>query len=400
MVLWKKESRSANACYIDLLPWNQSHSLKFELIKLMYGSIEKNENDANEHRKRGNESFNEKNWYDAIEHYNKSIRFAPIGSECLGYGYANRSACFLHLKMYDKCLADIELATSANYPQHLMAKLNERRATCLKAMKESVAMDGKVTQPQLSYTPNKAFPGLADILEVRKNGEYGRHVVATRDVEVGKIVLMEDVFAIQVDYSCQTVCKTCAKHMVNLIPCPNCTSVMFCRTECMEVNDLHKKFCGALYHHLTRDILIVETILTAVLAFPDADSLMKFVECALQSRDLDAPECESNAQIKYRLFLKLFALPKDISEVGQEIVDMYMSLLEIPAIVQFFRSVNERRFLMHLIWQHYCISEANTFGIPDLLSMGTEYLSMIGLYSSLFSRKQNDWIRTTAGKKR
>lgn len=204
-------------------------------------------------------------------------------------------------------------------------------------------------------------------------------MVATRNIDVGKIVLVEDVFAIGIDYNYESACKTCAKYATNFIPCPNCTAVMFCNTECMESNDLHKRFCGALYAHWPNNILVVETVLLAAYAFANADSLMQFVECGLETRDLDAPECESDAQIKYRLFLKLFVQSKD---VRQDMFIIYKSLLEIPFIGEFFHSDKERRFLMHLIGQHHCILDTNRYGVSDGSS---DYMSVIGICSSLFN---------------
>lgn len=86
-------------------------------------------------------------------------------------------------------------------------------------------------------------------------------------------------------------------------------------------------------------MLTVESILLAVTAFPNVESLMRFTECALATRDLDAPECESKEQTKYRLFLKLYALPIDINAAGGRILVTYKLLLEIPSIKQFFQSI-------------------------------------------------------------
>lgn len=78
---------------------------------------------------------------------------------------------------------------------------------------------------------------------------------------------------------------------------------------------------------------------------------MEFVENALASRDLDEPKCDTEAQAKYRMFLKLFALPKELDEVSkQKITFAYEKLLEITEIERSFQSIQTQRFLMHLIW--------------------------------------------------
>lgn len=348
MELWKKESAGNDACYVDLMPPDQvdwQGIVLFEYHKSTFGNVQKSDMVSAELRKEGNELSEAENWAEAIEKYNKCICFAINGSENLGFGYANRSACFLHLKMYDKCLADIELARKANYPENKMHKLDKRKADCLKAMKESIEIgETKRVTPKLDFTPHSEFPGLANILDVYSNAEFGKHIVAKCDIDVGKIVMLEDVYAFGADFKCQTVCKTCIKPATNFIPCPNCADVMFCSTQCMESNSMHKKVCGALYNRWFRDVIIVETILLAVSAFANSESLIEFVESALASRDLDSAHCESDDQIKYRLFLKLFALPRGMISVRVQIIYTYKLLLEIPFIEQFFFKTSDAIF--------------------------------------------------------
>lgn len=380
MVLWKKESSSDDALYIDLFPSNQAASIAFNLLKLN-GNIDKDEMESIAHRIKGNELFKGENWTEAMKHYNDSISCAISESEHLGFGYANRASCFLHLKMYDKCLADIELAKNANYPPNSMPKLDKRKEDCLKAMNESTEVDEKVTL-EMSFSPNTKFPGLANVLDVRSNSEFGKHVVAKRDIDVSKIVMLEDafVFGTYADKTI-TICKTCAKKNMNFIPCPNCTDVMFCDAKCMESNDLHKKVCGSLYNQ-SEQAQVVESILIAVFNFSNVEFLMKFVEDAVATRDLDSPACESDSQVKYRLFLKLFSLPQKINSV-HDIYDTYKLLMDIPLIENFFHSEDAKRFLKHLIWQHLCILKTNRFGIST--GYGPEYMVTIGICSSLFN---------------
>lgn len=69
---------------------------------------------------------------DAIELYNRAICAAKnSSSELAGLAYGNRPACFFKLKMYEKCLVDINLAKEANFPHRLMSKLDKRHDDCL-----------------------------------------------------------------------------------------------------------------------------------------------------------------------------------------------------------------------------------------------------------------------------
>lgn len=148
----------------------------------------------------------------------------------------------------------------------------------------------------------------------------------------------------------------------NFIACQSCTDCMFCDDKCIKTNTVHKLLCGiSLNQNNVMVSLTAESILLATIAFPNADRLMKFVESALATRDLDTPECDTDAQAKYRMFLKLFALPKEFNQVSQwRITLVYRMVMEIPQIQQLFQSTQTKRFLMHLILQHFCIIQTNT----------------------------------------
>lgn len=134
MVLWKKESASESVYYVDLLPECEQNDFQHEFEKLLRGSGNKNADISTQLRMRGNQQFKAKDWDEAMNLYNKSLRHAPNDSENISLAYANRSVCFFQMKKYEQCLADIELAKKANYPKRLAHKLVEREAACLKLM--------------------------------------------------------------------------------------------------------------------------------------------------------------------------------------------------------------------------------------------------------------------------
>ena len=117
MVLWKKQSSSSgDACYIDLLSETEQENARDELAKSMCEGTNKDDDISIDLRMEGNQRFKQQKWTEAMELYNRSLRYAPDGSENISLSYANRSSCFFHMEKYDQCLADIELARKANYP--------------------------------------------------------------------------------------------------------------------------------------------------------------------------------------------------------------------------------------------------------------------------------------------
>src|ERR1700753_3100604 len=110
--LWKKESNAADAIYIDLF---SSFGLRGQTTAETKFLPRKCNDISTKLRNEGNILFERKLWSAAMEKYNESLCFAEIGTENVSLIFANRSTCFLRLKMYEKCLNDIELAKKANY---------------------------------------------------------------------------------------------------------------------------------------------------------------------------------------------------------------------------------------------------------------------------------------------
>lgn len=151
---------------------------------------------ASELREKGNIFFAapENLLIKALELYDQSICFALPGSEHLAFGYANRSAIYLRFKLYDLCLANIELARdTGGYPDRLIGKLKNRELQCKQLMMTESKNKGPL-KPKLSHPANKTVPFIVDCLELQQNKRYGRHIIANRNLEVGEIIAIEDPF--------------------------------------------------------------------------------------------------------------------------------------------------------------------------------------------------------------
>lgn len=135
---WKKESQqNHDAFYVDLLAEGTGHwTLRVQLEENHPLRSGKSYEIALQQRNEGNTAFRASKWLDAIELYGNSLRFARPTSEHISLAYANHASCFLKLKMYGKCLKDIELAKEAGYPERLMPKLDQRKANCLQQMQD------------------------------------------------------------------------------------------------------------------------------------------------------------------------------------------------------------------------------------------------------------------------
>lgn len=194
----------------------------------------KSEESSDKFRTEGNEFYSQRKFFDALLKYNESLCFAPEENECCGLAYANKSAVYLEMKLYENCIRNIELAKENNYPEKSFELLNKRQQKCEEMMKMSKE---KASDPwsvfKLSYPPNKNFPYIADCLEVESNEKYGRYVIANRQLKVGDIIAIEQPFCSvliekstfhqQPESNIYQRCTHCLKeNALDLIPCKNC----------------------------------------------------------------------------------------------------------------------------------------------------------------------------------
>lgn len=296
-----------------------------------------------------------------MEMYNESLCFAEEGSVniSLAYAYANRAFTFLKLEMYDECFADIELAKNAGYPE--MSKLDQRKAICLKSMKESTDSPNARFEPKLSYDSNEKFPCLANILNIEGSGSDEITIVAKEDIAVGQIIAIEESFTDHLHHRFGWKCCICLKQSVNLVPCAKCTVAMFCSDKCHE-SFLHKYECGKIMKR-GEQMEQMRGILVAINIFSNADELMDFVEQTVASDCNDVPDNLIDVRSKYRIFLKL-PINSKISKSeffgAQHVYPIYKFILDIPRVGEFFKSLKHHRFLMHLIAHHVQIGHNNT----------------------------------------
>lgn len=372
-MLWKKESNKSSALYIDFIRnasdadfnFDQNAHPDFSQLPFPFNQMvyqppsTKSDPVSVQNRMYGNKSFGTGNWITAIEWYNESLCLAPKASKNIALAYANRASCFLKLKMYDACLADIELAKQAGYPTEIMLKLNQRKANCLKEM-ESCQNESKPRADRLSYEPNENFPSMANVLRPQK-GNAGKYaVIATQDIDVGQTVLVENVL-----FGCQfpkyaVKCSLCLKSNTNLIACTNCTKAMFCSTECQS-SRVHALECGiqfSLNMFGTQIMAMVRSVLVAISLFPSADALMHFVEETRKSNVPSLPTTMTDDKSRYHAYIKqkLCADDFDRDEMAASIAPIYKKLMSVPAIKQMFRAKKHERFLQHLIGNHSLIA--------------------------------------------
>lgn len=358
--MWQKVTNDEHAHYKDFCNPRKTHDRPEKIYRKIRSQgllVPKNKNDLQSTvaRNIGNESFMNGKFLSAMNSYNRSLCAAEI-PELMSLAYGNRSAVFFELKQYDKCLRDIELAKKLNFPEHLMPKLVKRQEACL----AQTGSNGREFQPKLSFEPSKNFPEMANVLEIKYEKQYGRHIVANCDIDVGETIVMEKAFQTAHRYEKFRRCDSCMKKDLNFIPCPNCSETMFCSNECStsvyhqvecNMNTIPDEFCN------DNQLNIIRSILQAIYTFTTVDELQSFVEDAISSDQSEIPESILDEKSRYRAFLKLWYEPKayERDTFAQQVYFVYQTFLENEIIGPKFNSARKKRFLMHLVAQHYCI---------------------------------------------
>lgn len=251
----------------------------------------KNNEKSTEFRNEGNKYYKKSTVKDillALRLYNKSICFAKENSEELSMAYSNRSAAFFSIEEYEICLENIEMSRrNGIFSQNLTEKLMKRETRCQeKLISKNQSVSKYPIEPKLSYPCHSTIPFIAECLELRNNGQYGRHIITNRDLKVGDIVAIEEPFCTIVPNSKRYErCEHCfAENSMNLVPCKGCTLTMFCNEKCyQQAYELYHKFECNVIDYIDKklsdrlDFIPMRMTLCAIAMFPTVSDLISFL---------------------------------------------------------------------------------------------------------------------------
>lgn len=383
--LWKKESDE----YIDFFEnerrkssnWKKTEKILKKFVPIEKVVLSKSTASSKRLHDFGTKFLDDRNLTDAMDYYNKSLCYAKPNSIAASLAYCYRAVCFYRLGMYFKCLKDIELARldSCNVlPDHQMSLLRKYQQHCLKELGKRDRINE--IDEKLSFDSHTKYPGMADVLEIKTNEQFGRHVVAKCDIGIGETVLMEKHF-VKTMPSSKSSCETCSKSNMNFIACDSCTRAMFCDEQCKSANRFHRFDCNTPFekwnelwgvNYVTRLKHLIHSIILAVNLFPNENRMIKFVEDALIDRKA-VPSSLIDSKSKYRAFLSLH--PSHVGVRMTAVYSVYKQLCSIGSVTDRFGT---RPFLMHLIATHLLILHGNAF-------TGDEEGASVGIVASFFN---------------
>lgn len=198
--------------------------------------------------------------YEAIIQFNKSLCNAEPNSKTVGLIYANRAEAYFELKLFPQCLNNIQLAREECSPAGKIEFLIELEEKCLSHLEYAkIEAENPWDFFKLSYPANKKLPYIVDCLEVKCDKKYGRHIISKQDLKVGDVIAIEKPFfkILKVDAEDEEYpetnffqyCANClSDNLMDLVPCPNCLTTMFCSSECLQLanKSFHQYECNIL----------------------------------------------------------------------------------------------------------------------------------------------------------
>ncbi|KAF6201331.1 hypothetical protein GE061_005779 [Apolygus lucorum] len=294
----KSNSDRIKLCYDD--PFVREHLKSWVQEIVERKRFCKNKDISNQYRTKGNKAYAGANPGSALDLYTKALFYAHKDSEDVYLSYGNRSAVLLFLGKHKECIEDANkalewsvkdlarqcrlyirkaksfqaLGNHGEAQQSLRAarslfpvnidKLDPKQSKLLNEVEEmlksvpppaddddsnEIASSEVVFQHlKNSFSPNSKLVGASDSVELRKSAKKGRHVIATRDIELGEIVFFEEPFTfVCLPDPSHLHCQFCCRRTYNPHPCDNCAEGSYCSSDCKTKawKQFHQWECGA-----------------------------------------------------------------------------------------------------------------------------------------------------------
>ncbi|XP_014486634.1 PREDICTED: SET and MYND domain-containing protein 4-like [Dinoponera quadriceps] len=361
----------------------------------------KNAKDSEQLREEGNNIYvtcnsNDVSCVIALNLYTKSISMAPYLSLELALAYGNRSAVLYVLGLYLECIQDIDRALALNYPDDLKGKLFIRKMQCLIALGKPIAedmiketehwisemtmnpnklkiqakLDGlrrKIEQGNIQSSPirseesesefplpvikscNNEIPCASDAVVLKYDKQFGRHVVAARNIDAGEVLVVEKPYSLLLTQQKRlTHCSNCLKVCWATIPCKNCTYTLYCSEQCRDIE-------WRKYHDVECDIFTIMVLCgfcdsdflslrLAVLAVKEAGNIKRLRTMLKKIDESDDPRTmgfSSDGKFYSDKYISLYSLERSTEErpfpdLFQRSVDTCYILYHLAKSTQFF----------------------------------------------------------------
>ncbi|KAG5891483.1 hypothetical protein JTB14_004941 [Gonioctena quinquepunctata] len=210
-------------------------------------------------RKKGNAYFLAEDYTNTLICFTQSILNAEDGSENLAAAYGARARLLFEKQHIAACVKDIRRALQIGPSDELRRTLSNLKEKAMEHETDNNMPSYCFPTPELS-NKNPQCPSASNSLEIKDSKVVGRHVVAANYISVGEVLVVEKSFVHTVFPENRYVhCHECLNLCFNLIPCPMCTTALFCSEICRKqsLDAYHKYECRMipLYGELAQNFV-------------------------------------------------------------------------------------------------------------------------------------------------
>lgn len=350
-------------------------------------------NELREEAERCSDNKDESTLLHRLELYNESLCYAD--GDQLAVLYAGRAAVYFDLKQYEICSENVRLAEVSGCAVDLLVELNELKVGCLQRSQKNSnhrKKKKKQTEIKLNVEPHLQIPFAAGCLELKTDRIRGRYITTNEDIKPGSIVVVESPFEKVLSVDCiYQRCSNCFdKHLLNLIPCPNCTKAMFCSDKCMReaFERFHRFECPII--DCLYDVggqISLRTFLKAFQSFDSMNELIEFTQSS-DTHNLTAFSFDHSAELSPQQHyhqIHSLATNRDIRpelDLFTHVMVAALFYYQLSCHTPFKDLVNDEcsDSLIELMFHIELITTINSFNFNDLSSLQENCIIGTGLY--------------------
>ena len=184
--------------------------------------------------------------------FTEALVLAPESSKKIADYYIKRSIVLQKLNAYSESLQDIKRALELSNTEKTVNNLLKRKKIIESLLSinnlQELNLKDYPKDDILTHGENNEIPGVSSALALVYNKEFGRHYVATQDIEVGDVLMVQKplvytpiVESLSKDSGRKKwICDYCLVSTIAPIPCDSCTLSLYCSQKCK--SDAYKKF--------------------------------------------------------------------------------------------------------------------------------------------------------------
>lgn len=265
----------------------------------------------------------------------------------------------------------IDLFENVIFKRKLLTKTSPTKNFEFKFRKKADCLKNDVLNQHDSY------PEMTEAVDITMDPVYGRCLTANRDIPFETKIAETKPYVAVVDCTDEGYCRNCFRDTVpSRSKICHCKTVKFCGRPCQDENETHKYECGTAYHTIEFRTELhlkaaMEMVFKALAIFGgDVDELKRAVEEMRLDDNNNRRQIPRPTRTPLEKFQCVMGLEgKVYAGFERQLFETYSFIMQLPKISALFSSVEDKRFLQHLLAQNLLVIASNSFEselIPDI----------------------------------